>query len=415
MRINLEHKVALPVFAAIILASCRSNAGAHPTAQQPGTPKPQSSASPSPAPSLTPTSWIRYSPTSTPPAAVSLLPITSENAHNIEPLFTIPLPWPAYSEGLLEVSPDGKLLALAESRGPLTILPLPWQGEGEVIPGARLSSGRSYNFRTVSISFSPDGSKLAVVDDDDLVAIIDFRDAGRAAILAPIDWPTSAVFTEGGTKVAIGTKRGLNGSVQLWDLTTASHLRDISRDSPSGGVCSLAISPDESALAAGYCTYIFDIRTWDITADYSPLSRLTGLDEVPYCPHFCDENRNILRFNPATGYLASGTNEWRIPLYDVKSKALKFVLTTLRVTDGSESSQPYPVSGLVFSHDGDMLALSAGNELQLRDPGTGAFFWHHDLEPWEYSYTAIAITPDSRMLISTDSSPELQFWGIPAQ
>jgi WD40 repeat protein len=291
-------------------------------------------------------------------------------------------------------------------------MPMPWTSEHSFFPWEDPISPKTYSFWTKSLSFSPNNLYLAVASGDDQVAVIDIQHSKIATFLRPIEWPTSVAFTHD-NKLIVGTKRGYTGSLQLWNIETASLEKEISRDAPNGGICSVAISPDGEFLASGYCTYVFDVLTWDIQNGYKPLSRLVGLDEVPYCPHFCIEDRNLVAFNPANGDVASGTNESRIPIKNSHTGRLSTIVSTSsEVDEYNYISDVAPVNGLAFTSDGAILVIAAGRYLQLRNVMDGKLLWYHkNSQGVEMSMTTI--TADSKLIISIDSKGDVNFWGVP--
>ena len=408
------------VILGFIFVSCTSHTR---TTLQPSTITPfdlsptiTTSSLPSPTPTATVTPWIHGTPISTIPSSISLLPISKSNADRIQLLFKYQITWENYSDyGLAAASPDGKWLALASGGGPVHIVPIPWISDHSITPWINPTTSRIYSYATLSLSFSPDSMHLAIESTGDRIAVFDLQQPDKLIFLSKVDWPTSVVFTGDGKKLIVGTQRGIGGYLQLWDIETASFEKVISRDPSSGGVCSVAISPDGKILAAGHCSYVFDISTWNIDKGYIPLARLVGLDKIPYCNHFCIENRNIVLFNPSTGDIASGTNMFRIPIQNPQSgKLLTIISTPRRAGIGNSYSVPEPVNGLAYTPDGSILAIATGNELQLRDAKDSNLLWYTENPLADGSMmSAVTITPDSRLITSIDSDGNVEFWGIP--
>lgn len=364
------------------------------------------------APTVTVSITKRFdnTPTTTAPAPISLSPISVENADQIQPLFTYHVPWDALSYGLVAVSPDAKWVALAPKySSQLYILPLAWTPDRSIIPSIDTASSYAYKFRTESLAFSPDSGYLAVAGENDSVTVYDLEHMDRIKTLSKLDWPSAVTFMKDSKTLVIGTQRGPGGSLEIWDIQTSSLKRVISLDVTHGGICSVAVSPDGSILAAGYCSWIFDISTLDIEKDFAPIARLAGLDEVRYCAHLCTDNRNIIAFNPSTGDIASGTNYDRIPIQNPRTGKLSGIIHSAFVDYlGYEIG---PVNSLAFTSDGGVLGI-AGSRLTLRNTNDGRLLWSHRYLYPSYA-SAMAITADSRLLISIDSDGNIEFWGIP--
>ena len=402
---------AMVLSTTLLLPGC-----ATPVTQEPAEASPTISPTRTPLPSETPTptalSWVNYLPTRTPPPPIPLAPIGVTNGADIQLLFTQDVPWDNHSYGLAHVSPLNDLVALAPRYGPVTLLSLPWAGDGILLPQVKPSAIDSLSVSALSLAFTPDGTLLAVASSDDTVDITDLSRRQPRVTLRIDDWTTSAAFTDDGAKIAVGTLRGFGGSLQLWDVASGTLEEQLIRDPPGGGICSLALSPSGALLVAGYCTYAYSIATWSVDDHYRQMPNITGLDEVQYCPHFCPEERNLLVFAPGAVMVASGTTMPTIPMFDALTGRLQLVITTARRGAEGEMYVPHPINGLAFSGDGSLLAIAAGNELQLRNTQDGAFLWHKE-NPWDVVWSAVAFTPDSRLMISVDSTGKVHFWGVP--
>ena len=403
------------VLLGFFLVSCVSN-------PQVSSPQPVTAVSPTftAATTVTPvnllktvTPEIENTPTIAVPASISLSPIDVGNADQIQLLFTYHVAWDALSYGFVSISSNGKWVALAPKYGsPLSLLPLTWYTDHSIVPLIDVASSKTYNLRTEALAFSPDATYLAVAERDDLVEVFDLEHPEKNKTIHIVDWPNAVTFTKDSKKLIIGTKRGLEGYLQLWDVETATLEQEISRNAPSGGICSVAISPDGKILAAGYCTYVFDSSTWDIEKGFIPITRLAGLDEVLYCAHFCTDDRNIIVFNPSTGDIASGTNHGRIPIQNPRSGKLTATISTWG-RDEIGNYDAGPTNALAFTANGSVLVIATSTELQIRDVKDGRLLWSHEPDGDARGMSAVTITADSRLLISVNSNGDVEFWGIP--
>ena len=347
------------------------------------------------------------------PPPINLSPINAGNVDQIKSLYKIHLNEDPRAEDLLAISPDKMWAALTPKDGaPLHLQRLKWAPDDSFVP---MGNGFStfYLYRTASLAFSPDATHVAIANGADnsvlVYELVDLPSEGEQTVLSVGDRPESITFTKDSQKLVIGTQNGAEGSLQLWNLKTASIEREISRNMP-GGVCSAAISPDGKILAAGYCTKTFNISTWEVDKDYTPLSQLTGLDRVGPCTDPCPHQRNIFAFNPVTGEIASGFDFPHISIHDPRTGKLNAIVTTNPVGDTLNGGDS--VSALAFTSDGAILVIAASQELQLIDAKDGKLLWHHeDPKP----ITAATISADSKLLTSVNSDGDWVFWGVPGK
>lgn len=369
------------------------------------------SVSQSPVPKNTDSPKIDNTPTGIAPKVITLSPINTENAEQIQLLFTHHISWDSISYGLATISPNGKWVALAAKySSQLYLLPLMWETNNSIVPTVDVESSRIYKLRTESIAFSPDSAYLAVAGNDNSVTVFDLENPDKVKTFDIGNWTSAVTFVRDSKTLAIGTMRGVEGSLQILDLETGTIKHEISKNTSSGGICSVGISPDGNILAVGYCTYIFDISTWDIDKDFAHIARLAGLDEIAYCAHFCTDNRNIIAFNPITGDVASGTNYGRIPLQDARSGKLTAIISTVR-RDGEVAYDASPVNALAFTPDGAMLIIATTPELQIRDVNDDRLLWSHTISSKKLD--AMTMSADARIIITINSDGEISFWGIP--
>ncbi len=346
------------------------------------------------------------------PPPISLSPINAGNVDQIQTLFTNQVNLEARAEDVLVISPNKMWVTLAPKDGaPLTLLRLKWAPDGSFVPMINGYS-RFFLYRTTSLAFSPDSMHYVVANEADnsvLVFGLDDLPNTPKTVLPIGDRPVAVTFTKDSQKLIIGTQRGVNGSLQLWDLGTASLERKISADAPSG-VCNAAISPDGKILAAGDCMNTFDISTWDVDNGYTPLSQLAKSDQAGPCTDPCPEQRNIFAFNPATGEIASGFDFPRISIHDPRTGKLSTSVTTHPVGDSSNGGDS--ISALAYTSDGAMLVMAANQGLQLIDAKNGDLLWHYEDSK---RISAVAISADSKLLISVNTDGDMIFWGVPVR
>jgi WD40 repeat protein len=345
------------------------------------------------------------------PPPISLSPINATNADQIQVIYTIHVSDTVRTEDLLAISPDKNWVALTPKDGsPLHVQRLKWTPDGSFVP---MGNGFTsfYLYRTASLAFSPDAMHLAIANEADNSVLVfgldDLPSEAKKDLLSIGDRPEAVTFTKDSQKLIIGTPRGANDSLQLWNLGTISLEREIPSQVP-GEVCSTGISPDGKILAAGNCTEPFTISTWEIDGGYAPLTQLARLNHAGACgADPCQGQRNVFAFNPASGEIASGLDFPLISIHDPRTGKLSTSVTTPPAGESSNSGES--ISALAYTSDGAILVMVANQNLQLIDAKDGKLLWHpQDPRP----ITAVAISADSKLMVSINASGDMIFWGV---
>ncbi len=212
---------------------------------------------------------------------------------------------------------------------------------------------------------------------------------GRSAtseVIWPRRGPGHAVFTiafsADGKEVAFA---GRGGAITLVDLAT-----QVSHDLPSGGVYSLAFSPNGDILASGGEDRT--IRLWNTHTD-SVIRQLTGDSDAIFGLAFSDDGR----------ILASGSADDTVRLWDV--------------TTGQAQGLPLLghhgyVRSVAFDPVGGRLASgSADGTVRFWDPSSGAQIGA-PLTAGTGGVRTVAFGPDGRSFVSAGEGGAVTWWKI---
>jgi WD40 repeat protein/transcriptional regulator with XRE-family HTH domain len=175
-------------------------------------------------------------------------------------------------------SPDGTRLAIVDSEGSVRM----WNLSTGALYAVRTGHGQTVR----AVAFTPDGRTLAVVDieaDGDQVRLLDAGTGRAQSTVKPSTGSSlSLAFTPDGHTLA--TAGGSSGSVKLWDARTG-RLQDSFR--VGGEVASLAFSPDARTLATSSTR---GVQLWDLATSRT---RLTLPTRSPGTVAFSPDGRNL--------------------------------------------------------------------------------------------------------------------------
>jgi WD40 repeat protein len=140
-------------------------------------------------------------------------------------------------------------------------------------------------------------------------------------------------FSPDGTSLAVGSQSGEHGALKLWDVETGSLLATF-EDDDMDVVSGLDFSPDGKFLASGSADE--RVRVWDV-ATRQLVARI-GTNEVV----------RSIRWSRAGGLFAAGCQHGTVQVFDASSFDLRATIPTFDA----------PVLGLAFSGDGKRLVSS---------------------------------------------------------
>jgi WD40 repeat protein len=283
-------------------------------------------------------------------------------------------------------SPDGRRLASASDDGTARIWdPATGLEIRRINPGRR----KEYIFRphesrresVTCICNSPDGRLLASTTADGQVQLASALEAGRSTFLGAHNGAAwCAVFSPDGKLLASG---GEDNRVRFWDVPNCKELPSLSGHS---GIRSLCFSPDGLRLASAGADGT--IRLWDLRTKQSIRSLGGHKDQV-----------NDASFSPDGRRLASASADRTVRLWDVVSGRLL-------LTIGGHNAVVLCVR---FSPDG--LRLASGGEdqmVRLWDAHTGqqlcTFRGHAS------GVSSVSFRPDGQLLASGGWDGAVRLW-----
>jgi WD40 repeat protein len=199
-----------------------------------------------------------------------------------------------------------------------------------------------------SITFSPDGTRLAAGGDNGAAVLLD------AVTLQPLQGPiqlhgsqiTDIAYGLNGTVLATGG--GFGTGVKLTDVTTGQRIADFNGVEGFYPMQPLAVSPDGTRLAMGSPDQ--SIRLWDI-ASRRLLATCPKKVRFPFCMRFTPDGR-LLAFSDTFGCLY---------LWDLSGQR------PLRKLAGHNGA----VTALAFAPDGTLASGGMDHTIRL---------WHPDID-----------------------------------
>ena len=276
----------------------------------------------------------------------------------------------------LTFSPDGTKLASGSYDNTVKL----W----DVRTGECIQTLAEHKSAVTSVAFSPDGSKLASGSYDDTVKLWDARTGGCIQTLAGHKSAvTSVAFSPDGSKLASGS---YDDTVKLWDARTGGCIQTLAGH--KSGVTSVAFSPDGSKLASG--SRDNTVKLWDVRTG-GCIQTLAGHGSTVYS----------VAFSPDGSKLASGSDDRTVKLWDVRTGGC---IQTL-------AGHGFTVTSVAFSPDGSKLASgSRDNTVKLWDARTGGCI--QTLAGHEFWVTSVAFSPDGSKLASGSFDKTVKLWDV---
>jgi WD40 repeat protein len=278
-------------------------------------------------------------------------------------------------------SPDGRRLASAGADDEVNV----WDAH----TGQQLFSLAAPRGIKRTIQFSPDGREVAMGDDDGKITVWDMTTRQQSPIArSHTDTVRSLAYSPNGEYLV---SAGEDGKVKVWDPKSNRLLQELKGD--PAGMFSLAYRRDGRKLASGGSDG--QIRIWDTESWQEVRTLGSGPDNV--------RNRVFsLAYSPSGAYLASANGEGTLRLWD---------------TATGEELRRFPghtrgLIGVAFSPDGRCIATASWDTTaRIWDTATGnelLTLRGHTIK----GVTSVAYSPDGEHIASAGLDRTVKLWDL---
>ncbi|TQF74017.1 WD40 repeat domain-containing protein [Rhodococcus spelaei] len=257
------------------------------------------------------------------------------------------LPRPFGGAHVVALSPNGELMATAPTNGGQVQV---WDVRDREHPRALGEPILTRTRFTWELAFSPDGSTLAVGDDDTSVRLWNLADPQRPvpwgdALSGPSNLVRTVAFSPDGTNLVAADA---DGGVHAWDVRDRAHPSsvEVTTDGRRSGINSLSFSPDGKTMVAGDDDQ--SVQVWDRSSDGTLVVRdaaLRGHTGTVYSVSFDPDGRHVV----------SGSDDGTVRLWDVSDAGAMREVGGPITTAGTGRWQVAfrPGTETVFAGDGD--------------------------------------------------------------
>ena len=313
----------------------------------------------------------------------------------------------------LAFAPDGSTLASGSADGRIRF----WNTQ-TADPMADRITGHAHAMEAVT--FFEDSSTLASVAFNGEITFWDVKTSQKSTIQATgqRDWFPTLAFSPDGTKlVSVGAEGAMvfetERSSSTWRqehlirLTDVKTGRELATLPYTKKVKELTFSPDGETVAF---SGLGEIRLWNTRTGDAQNIRLADLSAgIP---------RNIpnvlaLAFSPHGTWLASGTADGKIQMWDVVTGG---TLTVFAAPTAEENLGR--ILALAFSPDGTLLAAGTRGHIQLWEVDTAKKFLSVDPEhtrdgkPYSGAAEPLVFSPDGAVLVNGLHMGAIQLWDV---
>jgi len=287
--------------------------------------------------------------------------------------------WPVTS---VSYSPDGARIASGSRDNTVRV----WDARS----GAELAALRGHEGWVTSVSYSPDGARIASGSDDKTVRVWDARSGAELAVLRGHEREVESVsYSPDGARIASGSGASyghMDNTVRVWDARSGAELA-VLRGHESQ-VTSVSYSPDGARIASG--SEDNTVRVWNACSG-AGLAALRGHE---------GEVRSV-SYSPDGARIASGSDDHTVRVWDACSGA------ELAVLRGHERE----VESVSYSPDGARIASGGGmfdHTVRVWDACSGAEL--AALRGHEGWVTSVSYSPDGARIASGSWDKTVRVW-----
>jgi len=271
-------------------------------------------------------------------------------------------------------SPDGQRIASGSYDDTIKL----WDAE----TGEELGTLKGHTNWVNSISFSHDGRRIVSGSEDNNVKLWDAETGEELRTLkGHTNWVNSVSFSYDGRRIVSGSE---DNTVRLWDADSGEEIRTLKGHTDR--VTSVSFSPDGQRIASG--SDDDTIQLWDAETG-KELRTLKGQTW----------NINSVSFRPDGRQLVSGSGDKTITVWDAESGE------ELRTLKG----HMWGINSVSFSPDGRWIVSgSEDNTVKLWDAETGEELRTFKGHTW--SVNSVFFSPDGRRVVSGSKDNTIKLW-----
>ena len=243
-----------------------------------------------------------------------------------------------------------------------------------------------------SLSFSPDGSLIAIGKEDGEIEILDINnDETYAYISVPhaddscvVNYVRSVQFSPDGNYLACGT---VDGRIRIFDLI--EYKLKASYKGHSDQVISIAYSPNGNYLVSNswdnhIC--IYNIESWQI-------------ENIVCANNIYGDSGTDISYHPTGEYFATTSNDNSVIIWDNEGNKLK------TITEHSKN-----INSVDYSSDGKLLiTASDDNTIRVKDI-SNPLLWNKDQLRHSHNVSKVSFSPDDKMILSSSHDGTTKVW-----